>query len=47
MSEDPQDERPFGGDEPDDICPECDGTGEVNDQLCKSCQGKGYVQHSK
>jgi DnaJ-class molecular chaperone len=47
MPEDPQqDERPFG-DEPDNICPECDSTGEIDGRVCKTCQGKGYVQHSK
>jgi DnaJ-class molecular chaperone len=46
---DPQDEREFGEIEGDDICPDCDGTGENDGRMCRACRGKGYVQqpHSK
>jgi len=46
MSEnaDPRDEWEFGADEVDDICPECDSTGEMDGRVCKACHGKGHVQ---
>lgn len=41
--EDQQDERKFGEDEGDNICPSCGSTGEVDGRVCKECQGKGYL----
>lgn len=29
--------------EVDNICAECDGTGDQNGHLCKDCGGKGYL----
>jgi hypothetical protein len=31
------------GSQDDNLCSDCDSTGEVGGRMCRSCRGKGYV----
>jgi DnaJ-class molecular chaperone len=36
-------EKPFGSAGDDNICDQCDSTGEVDGRVCTNCGGKGYL----
>jgi hypothetical protein len=39
----PEEQKPFGSDGDDNICDQCDSTGEVDGRVCTNCNGKGYL----